>query len=698
MADAPTDAAPWIALIEADEACPARQRWLKRAKTINTLYREDRNSSRAGSARRRFALFWSNIATLQPAVYARTPQAVVSRRYKTDDPVGRQASEVLERALNFSLDTQDFASVMTTVRDEYLLIARGLAWERYEPRFAEDGERVEWEESKTDHVCFDDFGHNIAREWSEVTRGWRKVYKTRAELIARFGRELGERIPLDRCVKGRENDESEAGKQATVYELWDKPTKQVVWLSKGYPTSVLDIRPDPLGLHEFFPFPKPAFGTLGIDSTVPVPDYVYYQDQLEEVDDLTQRIGDLIDALKLTGLYAGEKKEELTQLETAMKGRGVQMVPVDTWAMLKDAGGLKGVIEWFPVEQVIAVLKGAFETRKQIVDDVYQVTGISDIMRGDTDPNETMGAQQLKSSWGSSRVRDRQKELSRFARDVIRLKAEIVASKFGQQTLAQMTDVQMLTAAEAQQAQRQLQAWQMVAQQAQAAQQPPPPNPVPPAVQQMLGQPTWDDVMALLRNPVLRTFRIEIETDSTIEPNDQEEKQRRIEFVQAVGKYLAETLPVVQASPAMLPVVTEGLKFLVRGFRVGREMEDLIDRALDQLQSGAGAAPQGQDGANPQAEAAKAQAANTSAQANLISAQARAQDAHTNAFKAQSQHVLGMAEVQAENARTAADAHLGQQAQNLDERAHVAQVIQKAEDRALTHEINDRTPIAANTR
>src|ERR1700689_2307627 len=91
-----------------------------------------------------------------------------------------------------------------------------------------------------------------------------------------------------------------------------------------------------------------------------------------------------------------------------------------------------------------------------------------------------------------------------------------------------------------------------------------------------------------------------------IEPNDQQEKQRRIEFIQAVGLYLEKTLSVVQLAPEMLPVVVEGLKFLVRGFRVGREMEDVIEAALDQLQAraqGQGGQPQPQH----QAEQMKAQ-------------------------------------------------------------------------------------------
>lgn len=187
--------------------------------------------------------------------------------------------------------------------------------------------------------------------------------------------------------------------------------------------------------------------------------------------------------------------------------------------------------------------------------------------------------------------------------------------------------------------------------------------------------------MGVLQNPALRAFRIDIETDSTIEPNDQLEKQRRIEFVTAVGQYLANSLPVVQATPAILPVITQGLLFLVRGFRVGREMEDTIERAMEQLQGAAGqGAQQQKPGPDPQAEQAKAQAA-------VLQAQAAQGKVQVEAQRVASDHQIGMAQVQAENARTAADMHVA-----------MHEAVQKAEEKRLVHEINSTAPMQAPTR
>lgn len=725
--------ARWCAELEKAERDKAREEWLKRCRRIIRRYRDKSIREDVGegeNSKHRFALFWSNIETLKPAVYARTPTAVVSRRFKDEDPVGRQASEVLERAINFSIDAYDFASIMEGARDAFLLLALGQAWVRYIPTFgtmpqappqaptpapadgasapdappapdpdgqigdgAENIEIVEWEEVRAELLNYEDFGHSIARQWSEVRFVWRRAFMTRLELKKRFP-DTGDRVPLDWSTSstgGNAETKEEDADKAAIYEIWDLTSRQVIWISKGFKEGPLDRRDDPLGLDGFFPCPRPVLGTTAPDSIVPTPDYIYYQDQLSEIDTLTQRIDLMLDALKVRGFYASSEKDDLQNLFSA--GANI-MIPVDSWAAHVEAGGVKGLIEWFPVDMVATVLKGCFDARKQIIDDVYQVTGISDIQRGDTDPDETAAAQKIKANWGSSRVRDRQKALARFARDVIRIKGEVIASKFGAQTLAQMTGVKMLTAQEKAQAQQLLQAWQAAAQQAQAMQQPPPPNPVPQQVQQQLTQPTWDDVMALLQNHATRAYRIEIETDSTIEPNDQEEKQRRIEFVTAVGKFLAESLPVVQAAPQMLPVITESLKFLVRGFRVGREMEDVIDRCLDQLQAAAQNAPPGgqqRPGPNPQAEQAKAAAAQTNAQANVIKAQASAQGVQIEGQRVKLNHQAEMAGVAAEQQRTEVDAHLGNQ-------DHMRQVIDNAEDRRARAEINDQRPITANTR
>lgn len=641
----------WIAELEANEKWFSK--YLNRAKRIIQRYKNDvfYLDQVLQPQQRRYAILWSNVQTLGPAVYARTPSAVVSRRFKDPDPVGKLAAEVLERAISFSIDQYDFDERMSLSRDNYLLVGRGQVWARYVPHVApintpeqapnqdqevqvtnsqeSEGaaETVTYQEVLCDYVAYSDWGYSACRSWDEASYVWRRVYMTRAELIERFGKEIGKQVPLDWSPKDDPNFEADTDdrsrvKKAAVYEIWDKTTGKVFWVNKSFPLQVLDERDDPLGLTDFFPCPRPLMATVTPDEYIPIPDYVFYQDQAEELDELTQRIGGLTDALRMVGIYAAEDGNILQNMFGAKNN---QMIPVPSMAGLQDKGGLKGIIEWLPVDQVIQTLQGCFESRKKILDDIYQITGIADIMRGDSQPSETATAQGIKAQWGSLRVRDRQKDMQRFARDVIRLKSEIIGKHFTPETLKAMTGVKLLTAQEKAQVQKiqaqfqtQMQLWQQGAQVAQSMGQQPQPQPQQPPilsdpkVQEMMAQPSWDDVMGLLRDNATRSFRVDVETDSTIEPNENEEKQRRVEFVTALSQFIGAAIPIVQQVPQLALLSGETVKFLARGFRVSGEMEDVIEKTFDQLSQMTPQPPpgqgQGQQGADPNELALKEKA------------------------------------------------------------------------------------------
>src|SRR5262245_18246231 len=131
----PRDISYWIECI--DRYDRGSERWRQQCDKITKIYLDAHRGDMA-STPRRFALLWSNIETLKPAVYARLPIAVVSRRFKDADQAGRKASEVLERCINTTFDLYGVDQVMQLVRDDRLLTARGTAWVRYEADF-EDG-------------------------------------------------------------------------------------------------------------------------------------------------------------------------------------------------------------------------------------------------------------------------------------------------------------------------------------------------------------------------------------------------------------------------------------------------------------------------------------------------------------------------------------------------------------------------------
>lgn len=667
MADAATNetadrraqqcAQKWIGEISASEK--AQRRFMERAKKIIRRYK-DETDVEPERRKRRYALLWSNVETIKPAIYARPPQAVVGRRFDDADPIARVASEVLERALRTSVELQDLDSALKETRDDFVLIGRGTTWERYVPthgpqvvpeialQIVSDGEEDEaptgytdpdgnaialddrrvlkredggaymageayapviYEESITDYVNWDDFGTSIARTWKEVVNGgfvWRRAYMSRDAMVKRFG-PVGKLVPLDwgPVQQGNRDIEALTQRKAAIYEIWDALTKKVYWVSKSFSSRPLDERDDPLGLDGFFPCPRPMLATTANDSIIPVPDFVYYQDQAEEIDKLTARIAELQDAVKVRGFYAASEKTNLNNLFNASTN---MLIPVPDWLGVKELGGAKGMVEYWPIDLVVSALNALIEQRGILINDVYQLTGISDILRGMNDPAATATAERLKGAWGTLRVRSKQVEMMRFARDILRIKAEVIAEKFDPETLKAISGVKLPTDAEKQALQAQLaqeaaQAQQMAGASPAPGGQPPgmmghnggPPMPQGPTEEQqaILESPTWEEVTALLRDNSARNFRIDVETDSTIEPDEAEQKESAVEFTTALGTFISQWGPQVQANPALAPLAAEVLKFTVRKFRAGRELEAVIDQTMDKIMSGAGQ-PQGE--------------------------------------------------------------------------------------------------------
>jgi len=582
------------------------KKWEGRADKIVKRYRDDQRQQNNPNSR--FNILWSNVQTITPAIFARLPRPDVSRRFKDNDPIGRVASMMLERALEFELEHySDYKSAMKNSVFDRLIGGRGTAWVRYEPHIAsygveddgtqitEDveadegaensgadeqfGEEIEYECSPVDYVHWRDFGHTVARTWEEVTAVWRKVYMNRNALVERFGEELGYKIPLD--TKPEESKSyaknADMAYQAMIYEIWDKETEKVLWVSKSL-GEILDERDDPLGLEGFWPCPKPLYSTLSTDNLEPIPDYTMYQDQARELDTLCDRIDGLINALKVRGVYDASNSE-LQRLFS--EGENNTLIPVKNWAAFAEKQGMAGALNLVDIAPFAQALAQCYQAMEQVKGQIYEIMGIADIQRGQTDPNETLGAQIIKSNNASGRLKTMQHDVVDFATKLLQIKAQIICQHFQPETIMRMSGVDQMSEQD-----------KML---------------VPQAIE-------------LLKDPNIGNFRIEVTSDSMIYQDEQQEKQDRMEFLSAVSGFLSQAVPAVQSTPELTPLLVEMLKFGVSAFKVGKSMEGLIDETADKFREQA-KAMEGQP-KPPPVEVQKAQA---DAQAKIQQIQAQGQ-------------------------------------------------------------------------
>jgi hypothetical protein len=581
-------------------------KWEGRVEKILKRYRDDRTTTTAQS---HYNILWANVQTLKAATFSRMPKPDVSRRHKDSDPVARVASMLLERALDFEIsNTEDFFHALNSCVYDRFLGGRGTSWIRYEPIIETDdtfvsedeldsdsvSEYLDIEQTPVDYVHWRDFGHNSARTWDEVSCVWRKVYMTRTMLKERFPEDkfddLWKRIPLDASPDEPRTKMTEGvTKRGLIYEVWDKEEKCVYWISKSM-GKILDKREDPLGLEEFFPCPEPIFSTLTNESLVPVPDFTLYQDQANELDTLSDRIKGLVDAMKVRGFYDAANAD-LGRLFT--EGDNNTLIPVKNYAAFAEKGGLGGAVEFVDLTPIANALNMAYQAMGQVKQQIYDITGISDIVRGASNANETATAQQIKGQYATLRLKTYQDEVARFASQILKIKAQIICQHFQPETIMKIGGAELLS-----QTDQQL---------------------VPQAIE-------------LLKDSPMRTFRIEIATDSMLYADEAQEKQDRVEFLQATSSFIEKAIQGAQAVPELTPLLMDLLKFGVQGFRVGRTLEGEFDTFADAEKE-----KQAQAQANPQPPAPDPE---------MIKAQAEQQ-------KMQMQAQIKQMEMQAEEQREA---------------------------------------------
>ena len=552
----------------------AYKEWESRTDRIIKRYRDDSRTRNNPNAR--FNILWSNVQTITPAIFARLPRPDVSRRFRDNDPVARVASMMLERALDYEITHYgDYKSAMSQSVLDRLLGGRGTSWVRYEPHIAgeaggmaegmpedglqvtedtdeaeteggiyrEDQERIEYECAPCDYVYWRDFGHTIARTWQEVTAVWRKVYMTRPALVERFGEELGNKIPLDtkpETSKTFNEKMGEGASEAVIYEIWDKTSGEVLWLSKSM-GKILDTRPDPLKLENFWPCPKPLYATLTTDKLEPIPDFVLYQDQAKQLDTLADRIDGFINALKVRGVYDASEPS-LARLFS--EGENNTLIPVKNYAAFSEKGGMMGAINLVDIAPIASALQMSYQAMDQVKNQIYEIMGIADIQRGQTDPSETLGAQIIKSNNAAGRLKTMQHAVVDFATELLSIKAQIICNHFTDDTIVKISGAMQLS----------------------------------PQDQQLIPQ-----ALALLRNEAAKNFRVEVTSDSMIFQDEQQEKADRLEFLSAMSGFLSQAVPAAQATPELTPMLVEMLKFGVTAFKAGKGLEGMIDETADKF-------------------------------------------------------------------------------------------------------------------
>jgi len=549
--------------------------WWKRAEKAYDIYSMDTKHQHEEDTP--YNILYSNTEVLLPALYSATPKPDVRARFKGEKL--KPLPEMLDRFLTVAADssTPGGESLNGAMTDAVLSsLVPGMGYVRLRLR----------EELPFPLVY--ESGHYKTLIWGKATR-WSKVpwvaFKiplSKDQMFKQFDINLEDQqagyVPSSEADDERDN--------CCVYEIWDKASRKVYFVSEEWRDKLLRVSDDPLGLEGFFPTPGLLLMTAKPGKLSPVPLYNYYRNQAEELNRVTVRLNKVLSAIRVRGAYNGLLGQDLARILSSDELEN-ELIPAGEAGLLAQSGGFDKHIWLLPIEKLITVAQELYKAREAIKQVIYEITGISDIIRGSSVASETATAQDLKNKWGTVRLRRMQTIVADYARDLFRLTVDCGSDHITPDRWKEIIQMDIPTEAEKQVAQQTV-AYLQMAQAQQSPQmpqpqmpgQPPqpqaPPNPQLLAAQKTLASPSMEQLLGAIAKDLHRTFVVNIQTSSTVDLDTAQDKAEVGEFMNAMGQLLAGLQPLALMGPSGVEAMKAILVAVCQRYKFGIDLSDVI--------------------------------------------------------------------------------------------------------------------------
>ncbi len=570
---------------------PAYKRFVRQGEKVDKKFKDERKDDRRnteedlGGMSTRLNLFNSNITMLMSMLYGKTPKVEVTRRFAdSEDDVSRVAGLMLTRILNTDIEVagEDMASVFRNSLQDRLLPGLGEARVQYQfeeettitPAYIdpETGEELapqveettianEWTDILYTH--WKDVMWSPARIHSEITWKGYRSFLTKKQCQKRFkdanldgiSFESFGPLPKDGTQKALRRNKAE------IWEIWDKETRKVFWWAEGA-AEILDVQEDPLELEGFWPGPPPMIANVTTSNFIPKSDYAIAADLYGQINDLEARITLLTEACKLVGCYDASETGIKRIFNEAVEN---ELIPINDWAKFSEKGGIAGAVQWVPIKEVAEVIQILTDKQSQKIQQLQQITGMSDVMRGAASARTervSATADKLETQFGSIRIEALQNEFARWVNDTQSLKVEIIAKHYQPYCIIQQSNIMQTPDA-----------------------------------------PLAEQAVALIKDPESARWRITVRPETLAIADYAQLKQDRSDFLMGLAQFMQSSAPLLQLSPMALPVLLKLLKWFLAGFRGSSEAEGILDTAITQFEK----APPKDDKPDPAVEKAKAE-------------------------------------------------------------------------------------------
>jgi hypothetical protein len=537
-----------------------------------------------------YNLFYSNIETKRPLLYSKLPNLDIRRRYRDKDRISKITSELLERVCNYFLDNYNYDIHFKKSVLDKLITGRGLTRIYFESGVFEkevDGEVVNetdlnLKKIRIEFVPYDRVLMETAKRWEDVSWIAFKHQLSKTEIAKLIGEKKAEKLNYPDSVltgiefkekTGHEKEELKViNTRITVWEIWDKTERKIILFAPDSDMGILKEVEDAYSLEGFYPIPRPLGLLSNNISTIPIPEFRQYKIQYLELQEVEDRIRLLVKQAKACGVY----NDKLTSTDASnLLNRNDGVISPVSFPTDQD---INQMIYMKDIVAIVNTINALLVQKAQIINDIREITGISDIVRGTTEAQETATAQKLKGDFAISRMQIDQQEIEFYVRDVLKLMVELIAENYSIEELVQISGLEVINIQQIiQKVQQQADKQDLDEKQTQAL--------VQQTIQQIQSQlkTTFSattlelpEIDRMLKEDKFRDFNIDIETESTIKLDNDIEKAQRIELLNALSGTLNQLVPLQQAGQITEDALREMLGFIIRPFKVGRNLEEAL--------------------------------------------------------------------------------------------------------------------------
>jgi hypothetical protein len=501
-----------------------------------------------------------------------------------------------------------------------------------------------------ERVSFEDFLMQPADRWQDVRWVARKRVLSKEDFKKKFPKYANSHNAFESI---RYADECIAQEAAVLWEIWDKKEERVLFACASL-GKILKTVKNPYQLKGFLPTAQPLQSVSNNLKMTPIPEFCLYESLAKDLDKAQKRISRLISSMKAHGFYNQKYANVAKALMASKEG---EYVPVESDA----PDFFNNLIVFAPLEEKQRVIEGLYRYKQNLMQSIYEITGISEIMRN-IGVDETATSVNTRSRFGSLRLQQRQNQANAYMKQTYEIVCEFAGAFLDADTISKITSAKLpfkeeieLGLLEIAASERNLSYADMEEAQRQEAEQS-----LREQRQDLESKITWEELLEYLRNADLSKYLIEAETDFDVLEDDAKKQEKRMNLLNAFSSSLSNAMPLMEAAPGTADAILELISFAMDSFEAPLTKKEKIQGALKSLKEEIKTALQAKLDKSreyPEPESVKAQAELLNAQAKMeeVKTQGQIHDRKTALEEAQVQ--LKFKEI---DAKTAADAAMAQ--------------------------------------